>query len=336
MNKKRIIIVCPGRGSYTRESSGYLKKYGKLISEHVMWMDKMREREDLLSLTLLDDKPFQSKTHMTGENASALIFACSLSDFSFINQSKYEIVSVIGNSMGWYTSLVLGNALSIEDGYELIHSMGSMTSGQLIGGQIIYPVLDDEWKIDIEKQNNTIALLKEAGCFVSIKLGGYLVIGGKQSSLDSLLNKLPKIDDYPFQIPFHSSFHTPLLNSISKRALRSISPKIFQKPSIPIIDGKGDIWSPYSTDVNKLFEYTLGKQIYDFFNFSKAISVGLKEFCPDNILLLGPGNSLGGVIGQILIQNKWNGLSSKEDFIIQQKKDPFLISLGIDSQRKLV
>ena len=238
--------------------------------------------------------------------------------------------------MGWYTSLVLGNALSIEDGYELIHSMGSMTSGQLIGGQIIYPVIDDEWKIDIEKQNNTIALLKEAGCFVSIKLGGYLVIGGKQSSLDSLLNKLPKIDDYPFQIPFHSSFHTPLLNSISKRALRSISPQIFQKPSIPIIDGKGDIWSPYSTDVNKLFEYTLGKQIYDFFNFSKAISVGLKEFCPDNILLLGPGNSLGGVIGQILIQNKWNGLSSKEDFIIQQKKDPFLISLGLDNQRKLV
>ena len=111
MDKKRIIIVCPGRGSYTRESSGYLKKYGKLISEHVMWMDKMRERKDLLSLTLLDDKPFQSKTHMTGENASTLIFACSLSDFSFINQSKYEIVSVIGNSMGWYTSLVLGLSL---------------------------------------------------------------------------------------------------------------------------------------------------------------------------------------------------------------------------------
>ena len=89
MNKKRIIIVCPGRGSYTRESSGYLKKYGKLISEHVMWMDKMRERENLLSLTLLDDKPFQSKTHMTGENASTLIFACSLSDFSFTNSLCY-------------------------------------------------------------------------------------------------------------------------------------------------------------------------------------------------------------------------------------------------------
>ena len=54
--------------------------------------------------------------------------------------------------MGWYTSLVLGNALSIEDGYELIHSMGSMTSSRLIGGQIIYPVIDDKWKIDLEKQ----------------------------------------------------------------------------------------------------------------------------------------------------------------------------------------
>ena len=66
------------------------------------------------------------------------------------------------------------------------------------------------------------------------------------------------------------------------------------------------------------------------------MSVALKEFCPDKVLLLGPGNSLGGVIGQILVKNKWNGIKSKKYFLEQQKEDPFLISLGLEDQRDLI
>ena len=336
MDKKRIIVVCPGRGTYTRETSGYLAKYGKFRRDQIRWMDKKRENEGLKSLSYLDSKPFSSKIHMAGENASTLIFACSISDFSFIDQKKYEVVSIIGNSMGWYTTLVLGNVLSIKQGYELIHTMGSMMINQIIGGQIIYPVVDDEWIGNKEQKTNIISQVKNAGCYISIDLGGYVVIGGEQPSLNLLLKKLPKKEHYPFQLPYHAAFHTPLLKSISERAFNLISPKNFQKPSIPIIDGKGNIWSPYSTNVSSLFEYTLGDQVFDVFNFSKAMSVALKEFCPDKVLLLGPGNSLGGVIGQILIKNKWNGIISKKHFSEQQKKDPFLISLGLEDQRNLI
>ena len=66
------------------------------------------------------------------------------------------------------------------------------------------------------------------------------------------------------------------------------------------------------------------------------MSVALKEFCPDKVFLLGPGNSLGGVIGQILIKNKWNGITSKKHFSEQQEEDPFLISLGLEDQRNLI
>ena len=336
MDKKRIIVVCPGRGTYTRETSGYLAKYGKFRTDQISWMDKKRENEGLPSLSYLDLKPFQSKIHMAGENASTLIFACSISDFSFIDQKKYEVVSIIGNSMGWYTTLVLGNVLSIKQGYELIHTMGSMMINQIIGGQIIYPVVDDNWIGNKEKKTNIISQVKNAGCYISIELGGYVVIGGEQKSLDFLLKKLPKKEHYPFQLPYHAAFHTPLLKSISEKAFNLISPKNFQKPSIPIIDGKGNIWSPFSTNVDSLFEYTLGDQVSDVFNFSKAMSVALKEFCPDKVLLLGPGNSLGGVIGQILIKNKWNGITSKKHFSEQQEEDPFLISLGLEDQRNLI
>ena len=122
---------------------------------------------------------------MAGENASTMIFACSISDFSFIDQKKYEVVSIIGNSMGWYTTLVLGNVLSIKQGYDLIHTMGSMMKNQIIGGQIIYPVVDDDWIENKEKKTNIISQVKKADCYISIDLGGYVVIGGNQTIIAS-------------------------------------------------------------------------------------------------------------------------------------------------------
>jgi [acyl-carrier-protein] S-malonyltransferase len=53
-------------------------------------------------------------------------------------------------------------------------------------------------------------------------------------------------------------------------------------------------------------------------------------------VLLGPGNSLGGPVAQILINQQWNGLKSKQDFLGNQKNNPFVVSMGIDEQKKLV
>ena len=62
--------------------------------------------------------------------------------------------------MGWYTTLVLGNVLSIKQGYELIHTMGSMMKNQIIGGQIVYPVVDNYWIENKEKKTNIVKICK--------------------------------------------------------------------------------------------------------------------------------------------------------------------------------
>ena len=64
--------------------------------------------------------------------------------------------------------------------------------------------------------------------------------------------------------------------------------------------------------------------------------MAINEFCPDNLVLLVPGNTLGGAVGQILIQNKWNNIDSKRTFSDKQLNDTYLISMGIDDQRKMV
>ena len=198
----------------------------------------------------------------------------------------------------------------MEDGYTLIHTMGSMMKNGIIGGQIIYPIVDDKWKIDKEKKKKILSQVFNAEGYISIQLGGYLVIGGEQNTLNILLKDLPKINKYPFQLPYHAAFHTPLLQPVSKKACDLISPSFFKRPSIPLIDGRGSTWTPYSSSTSSLYDYTLNEQVINTFNFSTAVSVALKEYCPDNILLLGPGNSLGGVIGQVLVSSKWLGIHS--------------------------
>jgi [acyl-carrier-protein] S-malonyltransferase len=332
MSKERIVVVAPGRGSYSRENTGTLNQNSSIKSQ-LSLIDSKRKSLKQVTITQLDKLNFKSNLHMTGENASPLIYACSLADFHSINKHKYEVVAITGNSMGWYTALALANSLNEEHSFNLIQSMGSMMKEKLIGGQIIYPIIDEDWKINQDKISFLKKEIKKHNAYISIYLGGYIVIGGNSSSIDSLLSTLPKHNKYPLQIPFNGAFHTPMMEEISDKVGLLSKTLHFKKPDIPIIDGRGKVWSPFSADISDMASYTLSHQVNQTYDFNASIETSLKEFCPDRIVLLGPGNSLGGAIAQIMIQNKWLGISSKDDFIKLQAENPFLLSMGLNDQR---
>ncbi len=337
MSQRRTLVVAPGRGSYTKDTLGYLQKHGSGIRQWLEAMDSERRAAGLPTLTELDSaETFKTQVHTKGEHASSLIYACALADFHRINCEDYEISAVTGNSMGWYIALVLAGVLDPMDGYRLIQVMGSMMTSGLIGGQIIYPVVDEQWKVDFQKLKSLRQAMKEiSSCegmeaHLSIELGGYVVVGANKKALPELLKVLPKEGDFPFQLINHGAFHTPLLQSVSERAFLELSPDMFHSPKIPLIDGRGRIWQPRSSDPKDIYRYTLGHQVVKPYHFTRCVEVGLKEFASESIHLLGPGNSLGGSIGQILVQLNWNGIVSKASFSeIQKSNQPFLISMGI-------
>jgi len=338
--KKRIVVVCPGRGTYTKETLGYLKQNGQHVREFVHDLDQRRLALGEPTITELDSaEAFKPQVHTKGEHASALIYACSYSDFMAIDRDRFEIVAITGNSMGWYLTLALSGSLNWAGAFEVINGMGSMMKNEIIGGQVIYPICDADWKLDPQRQ----ALVNEAlhkargrdgaEIHLSIQLGGYLVFGANRAGVAALLKDLPPVENYPFQLINHAAFHTPLLQSTSERAFAQISQNLFKSPTVPIVDGTGQIWTPYSTSVQDLYRYTLGHQVVQPYDFSRAITVALKEFAPDHLVLLGPGSSLGGSIGQILVENDWYGIKSKADFSQRQVENPFLISMGRPEQR---
>lgn len=341
--KKRAFVICPGRGSYTKETMGYLKQYAGAYSNFIQNIDQKRKSLGELTLTEMDlADSFRGPVHTKGENASVLIYACAYTDFLSINREQFEVVAVAGNSMGWYIALAAAEALDSDAAFQVINTMGSMMKDEVIGGQVIYPLVDENWvrhqgrEKEIQQIVAKIQTRPDHEIYPSIRLGGYMVWGGNKQGLAALLKELPPIENYPFQLINHAAFHTPLLKSTSQKAFEIIPRSLFRKPQVPVIDGRGVIWSPYATDTHKLYEYTLGHQVTETYDFSKSVIVGLKEYAPDCIILLGPGSTLGGSLGQILIESDWNKIKNKNDFMERQKKDPVLLAMGRPEQRESV
>ena len=93
---------------------------------------------------------------------------------------------------------------------------------------------------------------------------------------------------------------------------------------------------PLASNPRALWDYTFVTQILETYHFTRAIQVAVREFAPDRIILLGPGDSLGGAIAQALIAIEWRGLRSKADFQAMQAEAPFLLAMGREEQRLLV
>ncbi|MFT5757878.1 MAG: [acyl-carrier-protein] S-malonyltransferase [Alteromonadaceae bacterium] len=342
--KQRVVVICPGRGTYNKEELGYLKRLHADKTEIVECIDEYRSMKQQISIQALDNMDvYNMRLHTAGENASALIYACAMSDYMAINQDEYEVVAVTGNSMGWYIALAVAGVLSPTASIDVINTMGSMMIDGVIGGQIIYPITDEQWHendaivADIKVWLNEVNTEQDCEAYISIHLGGYLVFGGNKAGLKSLAQKLPIVQDrYPMNLFNHAAFHTPLLNNVATKAQGLLSDALFTQPNIALVDGLGHIWQPYSTDTKALCEYTLSTQVVEPYDFSKAIEVAIKEFSPDKLIILGPGTTLGGAVGQCLVKHQWLGLTNKSDFIAQQKEAPYILAMGIAEQRKQV
>jgi acyl transferase domain-containing protein len=342
-SKQRVVVVCPGRGTYNAPEWGYLKHHhvdkGSLLES----FDDYRRLHQQPTLTELDgEKAYSLKLHSRGGHVSSLIYACSYADFLDIDQDRYEIVAVTGNSMGWYTSLAIAGALDAQKGLHLVNSMGRLMQECLIGGQLLMPWVDDDWRPDWDARARYLAVAEnicqsgEGRAYLSIDLGGMLVFGADAPGIAALNRELPKKDKFPIGLLNHAAFHTPLQESVREIAKESLGPELFNSPKIPLIDGRGHIWSPWSTDPHSLRDYTLSHQLTQTYDFSAALRVAIREFAPDKLIILGPGTTLGGAVAQSLILCNWQDLNSRSAFKKRQENNPLVVSMGMSGQRPLV
>lgn len=342
--KEKVVVVCSGQGSYTKETLGYLARYHTSKTTMIDIIDEYRAEKEQTSVVQLDEMTqFNLKKHTAGENALALTYACALGDFYDIDRERYDVVAITGNSLGWLTALRCAGILSDADAIYLINTIGSMMQDGIIGGQIIYPVIDEHWQFDEQKAANLNQVVKDIkerpGCelYLSIDLGGYRILGGNEPALKLLEEGLERINDqFPMRLYNHAAFHTPLLHSVSESTKQQFTSAMFKSPTTSLIDGKGKLWQPDSYVAEEMCNYTLGAQIIEPFYFGRSIEMAVKEFSPDKIIVTGPGSNLREYVAQKLVQMAWNGMTDKKTYSDKQKNAPSIISMGREAERVLV
>ena len=338
MTRKTALVICPGRGVYNAAELGYLGRHHFDKADIISGFDAQRSALGQETVSKLDAAERFSVSKFTrGDQASGLIYACSYADFLSINRDKYEIVGVTGNSMGWYTALACAGALSAEDGFKVVNTMGSVMQDNLVGGQILYPFVNENWREVSEKKTELVSLCNEIdGLYISIYLGGMIVFAGTDKALASAEKRLPQEGRFPMRLMNHAAFHSALQAENSMRGKAALDTALFKQPKIPLIDGRGHQWLPKTVNTDALWEYTFDHQVTETYDFTKAITNSVKELAPDILIILGPGTTLGGATAQALISCGWESLKSKVDFMARQQNAPYIAAMGLETQRNLV
>ena len=333
----RALVVCPGRGSYQKAHLGSLQEPHPVLQE----LDHFRKDLGRKTLTELDGaERFSGTRHVAGENASILTFGATARDLAMLDPNKVDVVAIAGNSMGFYSALYAAGCLSLLDAAHLIESMGAFQKGNVIGGQMLYPTVNEDWKADTERCQSVDKVLEHEEVHLSIRLGGTAVIAGSTEGLRHCAQTLPTIKqgarEFPLQLPMHSAFHTPLLEATSALAKEALSDLQIRSPRIPLIAGNGRVFGQWSSN-DDILDYTLGEQVVETYDFSLSIKAALGDFAPEAVILPGPGDTLGGPVAQTMIQMGWRGLRDKQDFLEAQKAEqPILLSMAWPKQRKKV
>lgn len=343
--KKTALVVAPGRGTYGKNELGSIARlHGARFADLIADFDAQRRDRGQPTVTELDGADrFSVATHMRGDVAAPLIYTATALDYLSIDREKYDLVAVAGNSMGWYSALAMGGAVSVADGFRISNAMGLNSQTHGPGGQILLQVVDEDWRSVPGLRETLLALVADIGrrtdhaLALSIDLAGMLVIAGDELGLAALLAEAPPTPGRdPLRLAGHGPFHTPLMVGSSDKAKAELPPSLFAAPALPLVDGRGHIWRRFASDPAALWDYSFGHQILAPYDFALSVQVAVKEFAPDVVILPGPGDTLGGAIAQSLIGIGWQGIASKADFAARQAADPILLAMGRADQRALV
>jgi [acyl-carrier-protein] S-malonyltransferase len=337
------VVICPGRGTYNKSELGYLQRHfpdANLLAT----FDQLRQIAGQDTLSALDGaQQYTSSLHTRGDNAAGLIFAATLGDFLSIDRQKIDIIAVTGNSMGWYSALACASAVTPSNGFVVSNTMGTLMHQALIGGQLIHPFVGADWRPNVARRAELLNLVAtidaKANHFLalSINLGGMLVLAGNEAGLKAFEEAVkPEQDRFPMRLQNHAAFHTILQELVAQQGRAILSVDMFQQPALPLIDGRGAIWWPGATDTFALWDYTLGAQVTQTYDFTRAVTVAAREFAPDLFIVTGPGTTLGGAVAQSLILADWQNMRSIEDFKAQQQTAPILASMAMADQRSWV
>ena len=284
---KNIAFVFPGQGAQ------YVGMGEDIYENFVEVRDLFKKAEEILKFNIKDlcfEGPVDRlKTTSIAQPAIFLVSIATLKALKIVIPKIFP-KAVAGLSLGEYTALVVGEAISFEDGLSLVYKRGEfMEEASQInpGGMVSLLGLDYHTVLDICKA--TGAEIANLNC------PGQIVISGRKESLEKAVNLakekgVKKTIYLEVSGPFHSSLMEPASNKL-RLELNRIEIK---SPSIPVVSNVTANFENTPQEIrnnliNQVSNTTRWEDSIKFLN-----KLGITTF-----LEIGPGKVLSGLIRRI-------------------------------------
>ena len=299
-------VLFPGQGSqYVGMGSDFYEKFD-LVKKIFKTVDESLGFS--LSKFILNGP--EEKLKLT-QNTQPAIMTVGVSIFNVLNQefglNLNNAKFFAGHSLGEYTALVCGGALTIERAAYLLNERGkSMQDSVSEKEGAMLAILG--MKID-EVENLIGSFSKDGICEISNdNSNSQIVISGEKKIIEKFNENLKSKKKKGILLPVSAPFHCSLMKNAAEKMKEKIHKTNFLKPTPSIIS---NVTAKEERDINKI-KPLLIDQITSRVRWRESIHYMIKEGVL-NFLEIGPGKVLSGLVKKINKDLKISNISSIED-----------------------
>lgn len=206
------------------------------------------------------------------------------------SDSRWELSSAAGHSLGEYSALVAAGAITFEDAVQLVHKRGRyMQEAVPVGVGKMVAVLGKEIE-DIEK---VIASISTGVISIAnVNAPGQIVVAGHSGAIDEFVAAIGG-KTMPLQVS--APFHCPLMKAAEENLRKDLKVLAINRGLFPV-------YANYSarplTEPEEIRE-SLALQVCGRVRWTDCISNSVGDTGPDATIEFGAGNVLSGMMKRI-------------------------------------
>lgn len=286
---RRIAFIFPGQGSqYVGMGREFYEEYETARKIFLQADDTLRRN--------ISDLCFNGPKEelMSTDNNQAAIVTMCIAIFKVLEEQGISCKAVAGLSLGEYTALIAGGAISFEEGLKVVEARGKYmkeaseslkgSMAAVIGGKIE----------DIEEMCEQLSL-KGTIAIANYNSPSQVVISGEEELIDEALEELKKKGiRRAIKLAVSGGFHTKLMEKASVNLENKLKDVAFKKMGVEFIPNRTGEKLSDKQDLKKLLKEQVVSSVLWQRSVENMISMGINTF-----IEIGPGKSLSGFVKNI-------------------------------------
>jgi bacillaene synthase trans-acting acyltransferase len=246
--KRKIIFMYSGQGSHYYNMGFELYQKNEIFRKTMERCNQITSHKyniNFLDVLYDSSKKFEIFDNILYSHPAIFSIGYSLTQIMYENNIKPDCV--LGYSLGEFTSLVVSNILSLEEGLDLIMNQAKLLHETRHYGGILV-VLEDISFFD----NNEI--LFKGSTFAGLNYEKCFLISGPNDILKQINTNLNKNSIISQFLPVKYAFHSEYIDGIKENFMEFLKTFSFKKPDIPVFssslaDQLSDISIQYLWDI---------------------------------------------------------------------------------------